>query len=263
MSTGPGQYEVVGRTQVDAAGTISELAGAIKDLPTSAMVRIGQVVAVQNAVGRKVQTDQTGSAWVARLEDSDLRVGDRVALLQQGALWLCLGRLNGEPSGCPIGTILPYAASSTPPGWLVCDGSAVSRTDYAYLYSLVGLGYGAGDGSTTFNLPNLQGRVPVGQQGLTWFMTTTGGASTVTLTAAQIPAHDHGSAGGHTHVGTEGFAGAFGNTGSGASIVLANVAGTSPFTSNNGAHTHASVGSGQSHQNMPPYLVINYIIRAL
>jgi microcystin-dependent protein len=62
----------------------------------------------------------------------------------------------------PIGTILPYGASSAPSGFLACDGSAVSRTTYAGLFSVLSTNYGAGDGSTTFNVPNLLGRFPLG-----------------------------------------------------------------------------------------------------
>lgn len=57
----------------------------------------------------------------------------------------------------PPATVLPYAAASAPDGWLLCDGSAVSRTTYAALFAAIGTTYGVGDGSTTFNLPNTQG----------------------------------------------------------------------------------------------------------
>jgi microcystin-dependent protein len=62
----------------------------------------------------------------------------------------------------PIGTLLPYGGASAPPQWLFADGTAISRTTYADLYAVMGDAYGAGDGSTTFTLPNLKGRVPVG-----------------------------------------------------------------------------------------------------
>lgn len=63
----------------------------------------------------------------------------------------------------PIGSIMPYGSSTVPGNWLVCDGSAVSRTTFADLFAVIGTSFGAGDGSTTFNLPNLKGKVPVGQ----------------------------------------------------------------------------------------------------
>ena len=97
------------------------------------------------------------------------------------------------------GIISVYASSVAPVGWLLCDGAAVSRTIYANLFSVISTTYGTGDGSTTFNLPNLQGRVPVGVNS-TYTIASTGGTSTVTLTAAQsgIPAHAHGL-NSHTH----------------------------------------------------------------
>lgn len=62
----------------------------------------------------------------------------------------------------PTGAIMPYAGPAAPTDWLLCDGAAVSRTTYADLYAILGNLYGAGDGSTTFNLPNLKSRVAIG-----------------------------------------------------------------------------------------------------
>ena len=63
----------------------------------------------------------------------------------------------------PVGEVSSFAGSSAPTGWLLCDGSAVSRTTYAALFAIIGTTYGVGNGSTTFNLPNLKGRVIVGR----------------------------------------------------------------------------------------------------
>lgn len=71
------------------------------------------------------------------------------------------------------GMISPYAGASAPAGFLLCDGSAVSRTTYAALFSIISTTYGVGDGSTTFNLPNLQGRIPVGKENATSLGTAT------------------------------------------------------------------------------------------
>ena len=62
----------------------------------------------------------------------------------------------------PVGLISMYSGTTAPTGWLICDGSAISRTTYATLFGVIGTTYGSGDGSTTFNLPNLKGKVPVG-----------------------------------------------------------------------------------------------------
>lgn len=79
-------------------------------------------------------------------------------------MWDSIQKSNDEKSqwlylnvvqGIPVGVVQAFAGATTPQGWLLCDGSAVSRTDYADLYAVIGDTYGAGDGSTTFNLPNL------------------------------------------------------------------------------------------------------------
>lgn len=88
------------------------------------------------------------------------------------------------------GIVMPFAGSTAPQGWMLCDGSAVSRTTYAALFAVIGTTYGEGDGETTFNIPNLAGRVVIGSS-QSHALGTTGGSETVTLTADQLPAHTH------------------------------------------------------------------------
>lgn len=88
------------------------------------------------------------------------------------------------------GIVMPFAGSTAPQGWMLCDGAAVSRTTYAALFAVIGTTYGAGDGETTFNIPNLAGRVVIGSS-QSHALGTTGGSETVTLTADQLPAHVH------------------------------------------------------------------------
>ena len=109
------------------------------------------------------------------------------------------GLVRGEAGVGPSGTVVMHAAPTPPPGWLSCDGSAVSRAVYPGLFSSIGTTYGVGDGSTTFNLPNLRGRVAVGFGGSYDTMGATGGAETVTLTADQMPVHTH-TQNPHSHV---------------------------------------------------------------
>jgi microcystin-dependent protein len=66
------------------------------------------------------------------------------------------------PVQFPPGTVISFAGSTAPEGWMLCDGAAISRTDYAGLFAAIGTTHGVGDGSTTFNLPNAQGLVPRG-----------------------------------------------------------------------------------------------------
>jgi microcystin-dependent protein len=91
---------------------------------------------------------------------------------------------NGEllEGGIPTATIVPWTDSSVPTGFLECDGSAVSRTTYSALFAIVGTTYGAGNGSTTFNVPDLQDNVPVGKSN-NKSLASTGGANTVAVTA--------------------------------------------------------------------------------
>lgn len=88
------------------------------------------------------------------------------------------------------GIVIPFAGTTAPQGWMLCDGSAVSRTTYAALFDVIGTTYGEGDGETTFNIPNLAGRVVIGSS-QSHALGTTGGSETVTLTSDQLPEHAH------------------------------------------------------------------------
>ncbi|QTH80458.1 hypothetical protein PA10_00260 [Pseudomonas phage pPa_SNUABM_DT01] len=89
-----------------------------------------------------------------------------------------------------VGEYKGWAPSTIPTGWLLCDGSAVSRTEYADLFAEIGVAFGAGDGSTTFNLPDFRGRVPRGLTDLE-AMGSTGGSDDVVLVEGNLPAHAH------------------------------------------------------------------------
>lgn len=181
----------------------------------------------------------------------------------------------------PIGAIMQYGGSSAPTNWLLCDGTPVSRTTYSSLFSAIGTAYGAGDGSTTFALPNLKGKVPVGYDSTqTEFdaLGETGGAKTHTLTSSELAAHNHGpgtlgtnTTGDHFHGVTDVFrtvnATPMGYTGTATTGYQYDFG---AFTSTDGDHSHtvttgttANTGGGGAHNNLQPYVVFNYIIRAL
>lgn len=86
----------------------------------------------------------------------------------------------------PSGAVMPYAGSAAPEGWLLCDGSAVSRTTYAKLFAAIGTTYGTGDGSKTFTLPDMRGRVPAGVN-TSNALASKAGADSKAITRANLP----------------------------------------------------------------------------
>jgi microcystin-dependent protein len=80
-----------------------------------------------------------------------------------------------------VGAIKPWTKATAPNGYLLCDGAAVSRTTYADLFAIISTTYGVGDGASTFNVPNLEGKMPQGYDGSTYNLAGTGGANTVTV----------------------------------------------------------------------------------
>ena len=105
----------------------------------------------------------------------------------------------------PVGAVMPFAGSTAPNGWFVCNGQQVSRTTYAALFLAITTTYGNGDGSTTFTLPDMRGRVVLATNS-TYLLGNTGGAASQTLAAANLPPHTHsgttGTNGSHNHSGS-------------------------------------------------------------
>lgn len=152
----------------------------------------------------------------------------------------------------PVAMITPYGGSSAPSGWLLCNDQAVSRTTYAALFAVIGTTYGVGDGSTTFNVPDFRGRVPVGLDAANVNLAAAdamgeeGGEEDHTLTAAEsgVPAHSHVM---QMSTYTAGSSYPLGGVDS---------AGTDKSTDDNSA---AAASAG--HNNLQPYSTVNYIIK--
>lgn len=166
---------------------------------------------------------------------------------------------GGMPTGdtFPIGAITSYAGDTAPVNWLICDGSAISRTTYADLFNAIGTTYGAGDGSTTFNLPNLKGRVITGlDSSQTEFdaLGETGGEKTHTLTINEMPSHNHSD----FYQVKDGLSSPnAGGTYANRPMIKGNDA-----SSNTTFWNTADAGENQPHNNLQPYVVLNYIIKA-
>lgn len=228
----------------------------------------------------------------------------------------------------PSGVINMWATASAPTGWLLCDGTAVSRTTYAGLFAVLGTTYGAGNGTSTFNLPNFKGRVPVGLDSTQVefdALGEVGGAKTHTLVTAEMPSHTHtqdshnhtqdshnhtqnshnhtqdahdhlnyymtGTGGSHSHT----YNATSVTRASGTLGTITGVSGSTSSTSTVAAHDHSSIaytltntatnqattainqattatnqattatnqntGGGGAHNNLQPYIVLNYIIK--
>ena len=170
-----------------------------------------------------------------------------------------------EASPDDTGLIVPWGNNSTPSGFLDCDGTAVSRSTYATLFSVVGTTWGIGDGSTTFNVPDLTDRCCVHSSPTKTFATT-GGANSVAVTGNVA-----GSLGDTTistptlasHTHTVGVAGNPDSGWTGGGISGVNPGGNTGNTGGGGAHSHPfSAGfTGDSKSVLQPYLTVMYIIK--
>ncbi len=183
---------------------------------------------------------------------------------------------NTAVAGLPAGVMLDYAGSSAPTGYMLCDGSTISRTTYARLFDAIGITWGAGDGSTTFKLPDYRGRVAVGAGTGSGLTARTLGASsgfeTHTLTSAEMPSHTHTqdshnhTQDAHSHVvsGRDNSASSSTTMPMMDQFTVADVSvNTSSVTATNQATTatNQNTGGGGSHNNMQPYAVANKIIK--
>jgi len=151
-----------------------------------------------------------------------------------------------------VGEIRLFGGRRPPSGWAICDGSILSISAYSVLYTLIGTAYG-GDGQSTFALPDLRGRVPV-CQGPGFTLAQKAGTETVTLTQSQLPSHSHGLQA--TSVAGDNADPTNRVWGQAISKTYSTLAPDGAFD----ASALAPAGNSQPHDNMLPYLAMNYII---
>lgn len=169
------------------------------------------------------------------------------------SLWARTGAAQGGVT--PTGQITAYGAAVPPLGWVVCDGAAIDRIVYSALFSIIGTTWGIGDGTTTFNIPDLQDKFAIGA-GVT-VLGTSGGNSTVTLTTTELPAHTHSITDpGHNH--TTFAASSTGTTGTDPGAVTT---GGTTGTSTTGITATNSTGSGTGFSILPPYAAVVWMIK--
>lgn len=191
-------------------------------------------------------------------------------LTSNGSAWV-----SATPTYVPTGGMLMWGTASAPTGYLLCNGATVSRSTYSALFAVIGTAYGAGDGSTTFTLPDFRDRFPVGA-GTSYSANSQGGSKDATVVS-------------HTHTGTTGSGGSatgtldssflsdFGNFTSASGVFslsnsYANRSQGAAGTGSQGlatlsipSHTHSfttdSTGSSGTNANLPPYLGVYFIIK--
>lgn len=230
----------------------SDLARDIDTLVTSSLNAIDakMVGYSEGPIGSR-PTSTPGSPGVAGRE---YRATDTGQLFKDtGTGWFELGTLPGD--------LKATARATAPDGWLLCDGAAVSRSTYAALFAALSTTYGSGDGSTTFNLPDMRGRVPVGVDGSAGRLDASdalgnaGGAQKHTMATSEMPAHGHRLRL-HSGSGATGGSGLAELTGVGSGAVAFGTIGNV-----SGADIMENTGGGGAHNNMQPYQVVNYIIK--
>jgi len=231
-------------------------------IKTNDIQSINSVVNSASVSNLRATVINATSATIGNISNSELQFLDGVTSNVQAQL-----NALSLVGGVPAGSLIMYSGTSStvPSGWLLCDGSAQSRSVFSTLFGIVGTTYGAGDGSSTFNLPDFRGRAPLGAgtgagSSTGSFTTgapsgtaltaralgTWGGAESHTLQTSEMPSHTHPI----SMVWGTGWTG--GNLGNAYSPL-----GNNP--QNNGVAN--ATGGGGAHNNIQPSLVVNFIIK--
>ena len=247
-----------GALKLDNAGQLhSDIHEAIADALNKIEAELG---------ANPAQAAATVAAFLAAIPIANLAgyPSDTNKILLGDGTWAAL---SAGVIATPPGVINAYAGSAAPSGWLLCTGLAFSRSTYSDLYGVIGTTYGSGDGSTTFNVPSIGGRILVGKNTETEFnaLGKVGGEKTHALSTAELAAHTH-TQNPHAHTNLGATAGYL-NWDSGSGAVAGDLNGAlvlgagNPVSIGATTATNQNTGSGAAHQNLQPYITLNHIIK--
>ncbi len=256
---------VSGNTRLGGTVTIAGAVSLASTLSVAGATNFASTVTVVGAGTFKSAVSVSGNVNIA----GNTSIGGTVTIsganLAAPNAKVCASAYYGDGSNLtgamPTGAIVPYGASVAPSGYVLCNGTAYNRTGtYADLFGVIGTKYGVGDGSSTFNVPDTRGRFLAGWDAGTSVLTSvtvsmitgatignTGGTQAVALAVAQIPSHQH-----------EMWVSGSGDEGSDSGVPGFDL--SSDYEAQSTVST-GSTGGGGSHSNIPPSLIINYIIK--
>ena len=242
---------------------------------------VNQAKIADDAVGTaQIADDAVGSAQIADDAVGQAAIANNAVGTNQIADSAVTAAKLSSDAAFTSGMLMPFAGSAAPSGWLLAYGQAVSRSTYSSLFTAIGTTYGAGDGSSTFNLPDLRGRVVAGQDDMGGVsadnltnvagdglngdtLGATGGAESHVITTTQMPSHSHTLNGGLKTASSGGNSSASG-------LVIQSFTqdqGNDPAGTVTTGNTNfdnfsiASNGSGAAHNNVQPTIILNYIIK--
>jgi microcystin-dependent protein len=258
---------ISGDVTVTGAGVTSISSGVIVDADISASAAIDKT----KISGTAITAADTGTVTGTMIADAAVTTA----------------KLGADVQLIPAGVITPYGGSTAPTGWLLCHGQAVSRSTYAALYAVFSDTYGSGNGSTTFNLPDLRGRVIAGLDNMggtaaSRLTDTTitggadglgevGGAQTHLLTGAEsgTSAHSHNASTNTTGAHTHAQVGDVDPGGTGIRAAFNGLNLEKNQTGSAGAHSHTvtvnaatAANASSAHNNVQPTMVLNYIVKS-
>jgi len=237
-ASGSGPILAASGTDTNVPGNISSKGSGQLNLDAGATGKVVIGAASTGNIDLKRNTVITGTV-------SSTGLASPASLTCAGTVTLVNAAIDVLPAG-----VVMASAGALATGWLECNGDAVSRTTYVTLFNVLGTGYGVGDGSTTFNLPNMSRRVIMGRGGSSTatidnLLGSTGGAETHTLTTAETPAHTHSY--------------------STFNSVVQNVEIDTPNANVDKrgvtSGTTGSTGGGGAHNNVQPSMVMIYMIK--